>query len=385
MINEYERFLAIRDRRLTIPPYGNRELFGKRVLVTGGTGCIGSALIRQLLTMQCAKIGSIAIGPTALVGERGVHYYHCDIRDELELNAVMAKGWDVVFHTAAQRDPGLAEKKRSRTIVTNVVGMANMLDAAEEHGVEQFVYASTGKALRPFSPDTYTATKRIAEWMLSQSAIRYRSGARFTHVVDNSIVHARMLNAIRREEPIKLHADGILFYAQSALESAQLLIGAAERVGAWDADIHAIQDLGEPIDLTAMAHGLIHATGSSSKIEIVGYDPGYEEVPFPGLYDPATAFDTSPLINAFEAAEAYQPYVGVDAFPLRFAGEVDWAPHDLAGMSWQVMVAAMNTVKPSLAAKVVRLCQGRTLNTEHERMLAIIAARAVEVETRSFA
>jgi FlaA1/EpsC-like NDP-sugar epimerase len=375
-MNEYERFLSIRERRLPQPPRTGNRLADQRVLVTGGTGCIGSELIRQLLALGCAKIGSIANGPDALLGHPRVHYYYADVRDYPTLDAVMAKGWDVVFHCAAQRDPGLAELERERTITTNGGGTANALNAAERHGVEQFVFASTGKALRPFSPDTYTATKRIAEWLLARSTIRYRSGARFTHVVDNSIIHERLLRWARAGEPIRLHADGILFYAQSAIESAQLLIGATE-FSDLEAEIHAIKDLGMPIDLTAMAADLIQATGSQSRIEFVGYADGYEATPFPGLYDPETAFDISPLINAFEADIAFKPYDAVDAFPLRFgAGQPVGAPFDLNEVSWRVMEAAMATVRPRLAGKVARLCAGRDLLPEHDRMLAIIESRA---------
>src|ERR1035441_5431850 len=102
---------------------------------------------------------------------------------------------DLIFHVAAQRDPGLAEVEVHRTVSTNVLGTRNVLIAAAEAGVPQVVCASTGKALRPYSPDMYTASKRAAEWVSSTVAASTDmlvSAGRFTHVLDNSIIYQRL-------------------------------------------------------------------------------------------------------------------------------------------------------------------------------------------------
>ena len=66
--------------------------------------------------------------------------------------------------------------------------------------------------------------------------------------------------------------------------------------------MHAITDLGWPVCLIDVALGVLASKQSRTPVYISGYDPGYEEVAFPGLYDPATAGDVSPLMNAFETA-----------------------------------------------------------------------------------
>src|ERR1035441_7974447 len=79
----------------------------------------------------------------------------------------------------------------------SVVGTRNVISVAAEFGVPQLVCASTGKALRPYSADVYTASKRAAEWLLAAAAARGEarySAARFTHVVDKSIIYARLLD-----------------------------------------------------------------------------------------------------------------------------------------------------------------------------------------------
>ena len=86
--------------------------------------------------------------------------------------------------------------------------------------------------------------------------------------------------------------------------------------------VHAITDLGWPVSLIDLALAVLASTGTSTPIYFSGYDQGYEEVPFPGLYDPMTAGDVSPLLNAFEAAAVVgSPCPMVDAFRLDMAAE----------------------------------------------------------------
>jgi hypothetical protein len=385
---------------------------GKRILVTGGTGCIGSRLIAELSKHHPAQLVSISLGlgkpPWPHV--EGAEYRQADIRIRPQLLRAFAGGpWDVVFHTAAQRDPGLAEQQVHRTVSTNVFGTVEVLHAAEVCGVQRFVSASTGKALRPFSPDTYTASKRAAEWLLASSAIPFRGCSRFTHVIDNSIFYYdRLLPALRYGKPAGLHSASINFYIQSAVEAAETLMGIAVTCadgipvapcGKQGIPVgHAITDLGWPVNLYDFAVACRDDMGSDSEIQITGYDPGYEAKPFPGLYDPNTAGDVSPLINAFEAAESFHPYPGVDAFPLAFAGpqpdlsrlraacdprqhrgnlSPDRIRQELAAVSWDVMRCAVAAVQPAALQRVAGLCkQFEPLSWPHDTMLAVISEAA---------
>jgi len=326
---ELGRFLDIQHRQLCLPadelvPW----LGGARILVTGGTGCIGSTLTGLLAGLGPAQLVSLSRGQTtAWPRQPGVDYRHGDIRDRRALDQLLADlRPDVVFHLAAQRDPGLAETEVHRTVTTNVLGTRNVLAASVQAGVPQVVCASTGKALRPYSPDVYTASKRAAEWLAAATAGRHGlrvAAARFTHVVDNSLIYLRLLGWARRGV-IRLHAPEISFYAQSALESAQLLLvaGLASRAGRFR--VHAITDLGWPISLLDLALDVLARAGSDTPIYFSGYASGYEEIPFPGLYDPATAGQVSPLINALEASQASASACPmVDAVPVHMTPAPD--------------------------------------------------------------
>jgi hypothetical protein len=401
---EYARFLAISERALPLPDDElDTWLRGKTVVVVGGTGCIGSKLMQQV-EIRCPKrLVSVGRGITDRYPRLpGAEYVQADIRDRQRLTIVLGElRPDVVFHVAAQRDPGLAEQEVHRTLSTNVLGTENVIKVAAELGVPQVVCASTGKALRPYSPDVYTASKRVAEWLVAAAAgsstTTTYSTARFTHVVDNSIIHGRLLDWCRGGV-IRLHSADIGFYGESALESAQLLLAAGLGARPGELRVHAITDLGWPVTLLDVTLGVLASTGSATPIYVSGYDRGYEPIPFPGLYDPLTAGEVSPLLSAFEAARA-EPMPGamVDAFPLavtpgpeldRRLEELDEACRGtedpavlrpaLDQLSWALLDATLSAVDQPVLARAAQLTvkhQG-TLIPEHRRMLAAIMREA---------
>ena len=396
--DEYARFLALGQRGMAVPEAELAGwLGGATVLVTGGTGCIGSKLMAQIARWRPARLVSVSRGVTnGWPRLAGVQYVHADIRDRPGLAAVFGEARpDVVFHLAAQRDPGLAEREVYRTVTTNVLGTRQVIAAAEEAGASQLVFASTGKALRPYSREVYTASKRAAEWLVAEAARRGQltcAAARFTHVIDNSIIYQRLLGWCGGGV-IRLHAADILFYAQSALESAQLLLRAglpARRGELW---AHAITDLGWPVSLLDLALGVLARTGSEAPVYFSGYDPGYESKPFPGLYDPLTAGEVSPLLSAFEAVHVQQVAGRVtDAFPVLFApgrqpdasllalqdacasGDVAAVRAELDALSWWLLDAMLQQVPGKALTRVAALTAGfeDELSPAYRRILAAV-------------
>ena len=424
---EHDRFLAIGTRDLKLPAAELTEsLHGATILVTGGTGCIGAALLKELAVFGPDRLVSVSrgvmpspppaspgpagsTGPAGSPGEAGqerVEYLHADIRDRDALVSVVeAVRPSVIFHVAAQRDPGLAEVEVYRTLSTNILGTRNVLSAAAAAGVPQVVYASTGKALRPFSPDMYTASKRAAEWITTEAARAgdlLCSAARFTHVVDNSIIYRRLLDwAADPAAAIRLHSPEIAFYAQSARESAQLLLLAFLGARRGELRVHAITDLGWPVcllDLALAVLGRASATmadGETPPVYFSGYDAGYEEVPFPGLYDPQTAGDVSPLLNSFEtAAVTESPSPQADAFKLELARgprphttfsalvgacdrtrEPDLLRREMNKLSWALLDTTLRAAPgPALArSAVLAKAHWDTMSADHRQVLEMIS------------
>jgi len=304
---EFQRFQAVRERGLTLPMDEVSDwVSGRTVLVTGGTGCIGSLLMEQLASLSPGRLVSLSRGETVARRQPpDAEYLTADLRDRGRLSELFDRVQpDIVFHLAAQREPARAEIEVHRTVTTNVFGTRNVLEECVAHGVQHLVCASTGKALRPYSPDVYAASKRAAEWLMTRTAARSGlriSAARFTHVVDNSIIADR-LDRWCKAGVIRLHSAEIDFYVQSALESAQLLLSSGLGSRPSVVRMHALRNLDWPVNLLDLAIGMLVETRSPSPIYIAGYESGYESEAFGGLYDPRTAGGISPLINAFEAA-----------------------------------------------------------------------------------
>jgi len=400
-VAEHGRFLSIRERGLCLPEAElAARLSGATVLITGGTGCIGSTLMAQLAQRCTGRLVSVSRGVTDSWPRRPeAEYRYADVRDRAAMDKLLAEVKpDLVFHVAAQRDPGLAEVEVHRTVSTNVLGTRNVLSAAADAGVPQVVCASTGKALRPYSPDMYTASKRAAEWVTStvaENSDMICSAGRFTHVLDNSIIYQRLLAwAEDGESVIRLHSTEIGFYVQSALESAHLLLLAAAGSAQGELRVFTISDLGWPMGLLDLALAVVGRAGKGTPIYFSGYDPGYEEIPFPGLYDPITAGDVSPLLNAFEAGlPVDSPCPRVDAFRVEIAPDQGAAkrltalsdacerstdPQVTRGMlndlSWALLDATLRAVPKSRLARSAAMTSQRcgTLSSDHARVLQAI-------------
>lgn len=322
---ELDRFRATRTRALGIDEDRAREAHqGRTVLVTGGTGCIGSVLVRLLVDSGAARVVSISRGRTNCWPRTdGVEYRRMDVRQRSAVRQLVAElRPDIAYHVAAQHDPGLAEQLVARTVSTNVTGTANLVDACRAVGGMHLAFASTGKALRPFSRDVYAGSKKAAEWVMRngvKGADITASAVRFTHIVDNSIIHRRLQEWCATAGVVRLHDAGTMFYVQSALEAAQLLMGSVLDARPGQLGLDAITDLGWPVCLLDLAVGMLAETGASSPIHVCGHDPGYERSPYPALYDPLASGECSPLFSSFEVADLIDApsCSSVDRLPLR--------------------------------------------------------------------
>jgi dTDP-4-dehydrorhamnose reductase len=318
---ELEYYLGIRDRTIPIADGAvSAAVTGATVVVTGGSGCVGTVLLEELREFAPARLFSLANTPPARPVP-GVSYVHMDVRDGEAIDRFcQAERPDLVFHLAAQRDPGLAERQVARTACTNVLGTRNVVSAAQRAGIKRVVYASTGKAIRPYTRDVYASSKRVGEWVMGRAAAdggTACSAVRFTHVVDNSIILERLLRWCHERDVVRLHAADTVFYAQSARESARLMLVAATAPDDGSCRLHMIRDLGWPVGLLPLALGVMMREDILVPLYVAGHDPGYEERPYPGLYDPLVAGDVSPLMNAMEAGRV-EPAASpaVDAVPV---------------------------------------------------------------------
>lgn len=145
----------------------------RSVLITGGTGTIGSEVLRQLLSLQPRVVRIYSRDETKQAHLRHelprgapVRFLIGDVRDRERLQCAL-EGVDVVFHAAALKHVPACEYNPSEAVQTNVVGTQNLIHACREAGVERLIAISTDKAVRPIN--TMGATKLLAENLVRSS------------------------------------------------------------------------------------------------------------------------------------------------------------------------------------------------------------------------
>ncbi len=131
---------------------------GKRILVTGGCGTVGTELIKQLLTdkiYEPKEVVAIDNSENALfyadqnyLDEPRINYLLADVRDIKKLNEILS-GVDVVFHVAALKHVVLCERSPFEAVQTNIHGIQNIISAAQANNVDRVIFTSTDKAVNP--------------------------------------------------------------------------------------------------------------------------------------------------------------------------------------------------------------------------------------------
>lgn len=259
-------------------------LSGKRVLVTGAGGSIGSELCRQLMNFGISELimldrdetalqqTQISIRGNGLLDTRDVVL--ADIRDSAALDAIFAdRRPEVVFHAAALKHLPMLEQYPDEAWKTNVCGTLNVLQAAYSVGVETFVNISTDKAANPTS--VLGHSKRVAEkltaWMAQHSGQRYLS-VRFGNVIGS---RGSMLPTFKRliEQggPITITHPDVTRFFMTIPEACQLVMQAG---GIGEPGQVLILDMGEPVRILDVAKRMILQSGKDIDIVYTGLRKG---------------------------------------------------------------------------------------------------------------
>src|SRR5258708_23570261 len=183
-------------RRAIVPEVAAMRAFveGRRVLVTGAGGSIGSELCRHLARLGCAELVMFERHENSLhevmrsVDRGGGEPFLADMLESGRLEEAFVRYRpDIVFHAAAHKHVSLVEKHVSEAVKNNISGTRFVAEAAERHSAERFVLISTDKAVNPSS--VMGATKRVAELLMREAAPASRTEVvtvRFGNVVGSS-------------------------------------------------------------------------------------------------------------------------------------------------------------------------------------------------------
>jgi FlaA1/EpsC-like NDP-sugar epimerase len=258
---------------------------GRRVLVTGAGGSIGSELCRQLHRFGPAELIMLDRDESALHAvELSIHgrallespeIVLVDIRDVDCLRDVFVEHEPhVVFHAAALKHLTLLERYPHEALKSNVFGTLNVLEAAAAIGVEHFVNISTDKAANPTSALGHS--KRLAEQLTSWFSTRCDHGkylsVRFGNVLGSrgSVLHA-FAAQIENGGPVTVTDPEVTRFFMTIPEACQLVIqaGAIGRPGEA-----LVLDMGEPVKIVDVANRMIGMSGKDVEIVFTGLREG---------------------------------------------------------------------------------------------------------------
>ncbi|HEX6230976.1 MAG TPA: nucleoside-diphosphate sugar epimerase/dehydratase, partial [Actinomycetota bacterium] len=259
-------------------------LLGKRVLITGAGGSIGSEIARQVVAFEPSLLLLLDNDETHLfdvvsdVGDAATAVpLLADIRDRARVvDLVLEHRPEVVFHAAAHKHVPLLETHPHEALLTNVLGTANVADAAVAAGVERFVLISTDKAVRPVS--VMGGSKRVAEEIVRSLEGR---GTAFCAVRFGNVLGSRgsviptFLRQIRAGGPVTVTDPGMIRYFMSVEEAVTLVLEAATL--STGGEVFSLE-MGEPIGILDLARKLIHLSGRvpdrDVPIVVTGARPG---------------------------------------------------------------------------------------------------------------
>ena len=261
---------------------------GKRILVTGAAGSIGSELVRQLVSLEPARIVLLDKDENALF-ERQLELQAripkvpfeilvADIRFRQRLQTIFER-WrpEVVLHAAAHKQVPLMESHPVEAVTNNVFGTHNVVELSLAFEVQRFVFVSTDKAVKPTS--IMGASKRLAEMVVQSSVGKHRTRfccVRFGNVRGSrSSVIPLFQKQIAAGGPVTLTHPEIRRFFMTIPEAAHLVIQAG--TFAEDGGIYML-DMGDPMRIADLAHNLIELSGlrpnQDIRIETIGLRPG---------------------------------------------------------------------------------------------------------------
>ena len=265
---------------------------GRRVLVTGAGGSIGSEVCRQLLALGCSHLSLLDHSEfllfeidrelSAFAGPATRRAILANVRDTDRIAGIVGvERPDIIFHAAALKHVALVENNPAEGVLTNVLGTWNVIQAAIAHDVAQFVLISTDKAVAP--TNVMGATKRIAESLLDltpQDTTRM-TAVRFGNVLGSAgSVVPIFRDQISRGVPITVTHPEVNRFFMTIPEAVQLVlhstaISAGKPPGA---SRKFLLEMGEPVKIVDLARQMIELSGKipdvDVMIEFTGLKPG---------------------------------------------------------------------------------------------------------------
>ena len=274
------------------------HLEGKRVMITGAAGSIGSEIMRQVASFNPYKLILVDQAETPLHDIRlelqdrwrdiDAETIVADISNPTRIEAIFREYKpQYIFHAAAYKHVPMMEDNVSESIQVNVAGTRTLADLAVKYGAEKFVMISTDKAVNP--TNVMGCSKRICEIYVQSLAKKLQEKGegsvqfittRFGNVLDsNGSVIPRFRDQIQRGGPVTVTHPEIIRYFMTIPEACRLVLEAGSMGNGGEIYIF---DMGKPVKIVDLAKRMISLSGRTDvKIEFTGLRHGeklYEEL-----------------------------------------------------------------------------------------------------------
>ena len=274
------------------------HLEGKRVMITGAAGSIGSEIMRQVASFNPYKLILIDQAETPLHDIRlelqdrwrdiDAETIIADISNATRMESIFREFKpQYIFHAAAYKHVPMMEDNVSESIQVNVSGTRTVADLAVKYGADKFVMISTDKAVNP--TNVMGCSKRICEIYVQSLARKLRQeGARSTQFIttrfgnvlgSNGSVIPRFRDQIQRGGPVTVTHPEIIRYFMTIPEACRLVLEAGSMGNGGEIYIF---DMGNPVKIVDLAKRMISLSGRTDvKIEFTGLRHGeklYEEL-----------------------------------------------------------------------------------------------------------
>lgn len=271
------------------------KIAGKSIMVTGAGGSIGSEICRQISIFKPARILLLGHGENsiytidrelrAIVGkEMEIIPIIADIQDRERIFEMVGKHQpDIIYHAAAHKHVPLMEANPLEAVKNNIFGTKNVAEAADRHGIGNFVMISTDKAVNP--PNIMGASKRFAEMIVQNLAVSSETtfaAVRFGNVLGSrGSVVPLFREQIAKGGPVTVTDPLMTRYFMTIPEASRLVIQAGMIASGGEV---FVLDMGEPVKIVDLARNMIRLSGFEEdeiQIKYTGMRPGeklYEEL-----------------------------------------------------------------------------------------------------------
>lgn len=281
-LGDVEKLLGRAPRELDMGP-ARRALRGATVLVTGAGGSIGSELCRQLAAMGCKSVIALDHSDHALIDVTtalrhefpwvDVQDVLCDVRDAQRIEFCIARlRPDVVIHAAALKHVHMGDRHPTESVLTNLVGVRNTVEAAAKAGVGRFLLISSDKAAAPGS--VMGACKRLAELYVNGCGREFAArgvkmrmmSVRFGNVFGSAgSVVPIFAQQIAEGRPVTVTHKDMRRYFMTMLEAVQLILLVCAKEEDYGAASYLL-DMGEEVRILDLAQRMIAQAGANVPI-----------------------------------------------------------------------------------------------------------------------